>query len=107
MNNSYIYASMLIIGLVTLMLRATPFLFGKKLKDIGFIVYIENKLPVIMMFILTFYAAGFSEAGSIDVVQDQLLALTLTVIIHFTLKNYLASILFGVVFYVYLTNSIN
>lgn len=107
MNNSYIYVSMLIIGLVTFILRATPFMLGKKLKNIDFIVYIENKLPVIMMFILTFYAAGLSDAHSIDVVQDQLLALTLTVVMHFMLNNYLASILSGVVFYVYLANSVN
>ncbi|NQZ48621.1 MAG: AzlD domain-containing protein [Moritella sp.] len=105
MNNNYIIISILIIGVVTFILRAIPFAVGNKLNNYPFIMYISDRLPLVLMFTLTVYASGVPKAATVDEIMPQLLALVATVIIHITMKNYLLSILIGVISYMYLSTS--
>lgn len=98
----YILSSIVIIGVVTFILRALPFSLGKVLSNNSFVSYVALRLPLILMFTLTVYASGAPSAQSISEVAPQVVALCITAAFHLSLNNYLVSIFFGVISYMFL-----
>lgn len=100
MSGTYILTSILIIGAVTFLLRALPFTIGRWLESNAFIAHIKAGFPMIMMFILTCYAANLPKAQSALEITPQIVALGVTSIVHWYVKNFFLSIFVGVAVYI-------
>lgn len=104
MDNHRIIISICIIGAITFCLRALPFSLGFILKKSAFISYIKERFPMIMMFILTIYAANIPKSQSISTILPELIAVIVTGITHWLLKNFFLSIFIGVSMYITLSH---
>ena len=68
------------------------------------ISYIKERFPMIMMFILTIYAANIPKSQSISTILPELIAVIVTGITHWLLKNFFLSIFIGVSMYITLNH---
>lgn len=99
MSSYEIYLAILIMVVVNYFTRVFPFLFFRKNDLPPYVVFIEKYFPCVIMTILIFYSIkdisfsvapyGVKEIGSIF----------FTAVLHLSLKNYLASIFGGTIFY--------
>ncbi len=99
MENSYVYAAILVMALVNLFTRAFPFLFFTKKEPPAFILFIERNFPPIIMTILIFYSLKEVSFGTFPYGTKEILALVFTIALHLRFGNYLVSIFAGTVFY--------
>lgn len=103
MDNYRILISFFIIGIITFCLRALPFSLGFFLKKSVFISYVKERFPMIMMFILTVYAANVPRSQSINEILPEIIAIVMTGMTHWFLKNFFLSIFVGVSVYITLS----
>lgn len=99
MINLYVLTGIIVIGAVTFLLRALPFMMGRYLHRYAFIQYVQNRLPLVMMFILTVYASNLVKKQSIEQALPILIALLMISLCQLLLKNTLLSIGLGVLLY--------
>lgn len=104
MNNTYIMVAILVIGAITFLLRALPFVAGRWLEKNLFTGYIKDRFPMIMMFILMLYSANITKVKSPQEFSPILLATLATIIVHFLARNFFLSILIGVLTHLILLN---
>lgn len=100
MSNYYILSVILVMGMVTFLLRALPFAFEKKLTMNGFAIYIRQRFPLVMMFILVIYSSGMIKMHQIQQSIHFIIPALLITAVHLMLRNVLLSITLGVVSYV-------
>ena len=102
-SNLYIAIGILIMAVVTVALRAIPFLvFGGKRKAPQFITYLSNMLPYAVMAMLVVYCLkniSFSSAGSF---VPELISVAVVVGLHLWRHNTILSIVAGTVCYMLL-----
>lgn len=92
-----------VIALVTLLLRALPFMiFGGKRKTPAFITYLSNVLPCAIMGMLIVYCLRGTELFKAPYGLPELIAGGTVVFLHLWKKNTLLSIALGTVLYMFL-----
>jgi branched-subunit amino acid transport protein AzlD len=106
MNNIYIIGAILVIGLVTFLLRALPFIAGRWLENNLFVDYIKDRFPMVMMFILTLYAADVTKMKTAQEFMPVFCATLATIVVHFLVRNFFLSIFIGVITYITLLHFI-
>lgn len=103
MNNIYSGMLVAVIALVTLLLRALPFLiFSGKRKTPAFITYLSNVLPYAIMGMLVVYCLRNIELIKAPHGLPELIASGVVVGLHLWRKNTLLSIAAGTVVYMLL-----
>ena len=92
-----------VIALVTLLLRALPFIiFGGKGKTPAFITYLSNVLPCAIMGMLIVYCLRGTELLKAPYGIPELIAGGTVVSLHLWKKNTLLSIAVGTILYMFL-----
>ncbi len=106
MDNRQIFITIAIMAVTTFTLRAMPFIFRRHIEHNHFFSFIKDKLPAMIMLMLVFYAVGlqnFEHFHHIENIYEKLIALSVTVLIHYVFRNFLLSIGVGTVCYLLLT----
>ncbi len=105
MDNLQLFIIIAIMSITTFALRAMPFIFRRHIENNQFFLFIKNKLPAMMMLVLVFYAVGLQDIANISSIENldkKLIALSVTVVVHWLLRNFLLSIGVGAVCYIVL-----
>lgn len=102
MNNTYVFITIVLMGAVTLLLRALPFIAGKFLRRHSFVQKLGNSLPLAIMSLLlidTLYKQSQSNPHGI---WQEIVAALIVLIFQLRSRQPLLSILAGSVVYVLL-----
>ena len=100
MNNVYAIALVAVVSIVTILLRAIPFLvFGNGQKTPKFIVFLSKYLPYAIMGMLVVYCLKGVTILSAPYGIPELLAVAAVVLLHVWKRNTLLSIGGGTVLY--------
>ena len=103
MSNTYYLIGIVIMSVVTILLRAIPFLvFGGKRKVPGYITRLSSLLPYAVMVMLVVYclrSISFSATGSF---VPELICVVIVVLLHVWKHNTILSIVTGTVVYMLL-----
>ena len=91
-----------LMALVTFLTRLTPFLFGKKLKDKPFIIYLGNHLPLMIMPILVFSSLPPDTFQKPFNFKEELIGILATLILQKAFEKPLLSIFGGTFIYILL-----
>jgi branched-subunit amino acid transport protein AzlD len=99
---SYILFAMLAMGLVTLLCRATPFLFFSRRKPPPILDYLARYLPPVIMTLLVLNGLKGVDFGGPLHGLPELAAVVLTALLHLWKRNVLVSIGLGTALYMFL-----
>ncbi len=104
MSNVHILMTIIVMATLTFALRAMPFIFRRRIENNRFFLFIKDKLPTMIMLILVCYAVGLHDINATEQLDNKLIALLLTLVVHGLLRNFLLSISVGTACYVLLLN---
>lgn len=96
-------AILLIVGTITVALRALPFAAIAPLRSSSFIAYLGMTMPVGVMSVLSVYALSASEEEPGGMIAG-LIAVAATIALHLWRKSAALSIFGGTIFYMVLVN---
>ena len=99
MSENELLIAILVMSLANFITRVFPFLFFTKNEPPKIISFIANSFPPIIMTILIFYTLGKIDFTVAPYGTQELLAITVTALLHIKFKNYLVSIFLGTLFY--------
>ena len=103
MNNTYAIALVGFVSIVTILLRAIPFMvFGSSQKTPKFIVFLSKYLPYAIMGMLVVYCLKGVSILTAPYGLPELLAVAAVVLLHIWKRNTLLSIGGGTVLYMIL-----
>ena len=91
-----------LMAIVTFLTRLTPFLFGKKLKDKPFIIYLGNHLPLMIMPILVFSSLPPDTFQKAFNFKEELIGIIAVLILQKSFEKPLLSIFGGTFIYILL-----
>ena len=100
MDNHYLLGIFAVMGVATFITRLLPFVALKKPMIIPFWDVLENFLPPMIMVVLVCFGLTSLEIESITRVGLSVLCLTIVIVLHYSLRNPLLSILAGTGVYV-------
>ncbi len=106
MSNTYIFLAVAIIAVVTLLLRALPFLVFSSQKIPPFVTYLGNTLPYAIMGMLVIYCLRTVDFLSSSHGIPETLAALVVVILHIWKRKTLLSIIGGTAVYMALVQFI-
>lgn len=96
-----------LMALVTFLTRLTPFLFGKKLKDKPFIIYLGNHLPLMIMPILVFSSLPPDTFQKAFNFKEELVGIIAVLILQKLFEKPLLSIFGGTFIYILFGSILN
>ncbi len=99
MNSLEIYLAIAVMAVVNYFTRVFPFIFFIKKEPPLYIIFIEKYFPPVIMMILIIYTLKDIDFKVYPYAFKELLGITVTAILHLSIKNYLISIFGGTVFY--------
>ena len=105
--NFNILTIIFLMALVTFLTRLTPFLFGKKLKDKPFIIYLGNHLPLMIMPILVFSSLPPDTFQKAFNFKEELVGIISVLILQKLFEKPLLSIFGGTFIYILLGSILN
>lgn len=106
MKSEYLYLAIAVMAIANYITRVFPFLFFIKHKPPKTILYIEKNFPPIIMTILIFYTLGSIDFTKAPYGIKEVVAIALTIFLHYRFNNYLVSIFGGTIFYMILVQSL-
>jgi len=90
---------------ITCTTRALPFIFGKKMKGNQLILFLGNRLPVSIIFLLcVYYIMSIAKPSFITLMPQQLIALVITLFAQWKWRNMVISLFLGTALYLVLNN---
>lgn len=104
MNEKYVVAVIVAMGLVTFALRALPFVAAQWLKKHPIVEHLGQFLPLAIMTLLLVHSATGSALEHANGPWPELLAIALVVALQWRIKNALLSIVVGTCVYVAMRN---
>ena len=105
--NINILTIIFLMALVTFLTRLTPFLFGKKLKDKPFIIYLGNHLPLMIMPILVFSSLPHDTFQKAFNFKEELVGIIAVLILQKLFEKPLLSIFGGTFIYILFGSILN
>ena len=96
-----------LMALVTFLTRLTPFLFGKKLKDKPFIIYLGNHLPLMIMPILVYSSLPPDTFQKAFNFKEELVGIIAVLILQKLFEKPLLSIFGGTFIYILFGSILN
>tara|TARA_Y100001970_G_C13809900_1_gene639480 strand:+ start:87 stop:410 length:324 start_codon:yes stop_codon:yes gene_type:complete len=105
--NLNILTIIFLMALVTFLTRLTPFLFGKKLKDKPFIIYLGNHLPLMIMPILVFSSLPPDTFQKAFNLKEELVGIIAVLILQKLFEKPLLSIFGGTFIYILFGSILN
>ena len=105
--NINILTIIFLMALVTFLTRLTPFLFGKKLKDKPFIIYLGNHLPLMIMPILVFSSLPPDTFQKTFNFKEELVGIIAVLILQKLFEKPLLSIFGGTFIYILFGSILN
>ena len=106
MNNTYIFLSVAIIAIVTLLLRALPFVIFRSGKIPQFVIYLGNTLPYAIMGMLVVYCLRGTDFLSTTHGIPEIVAALSVALLHIWKRKTLLSICGGTAVYMLLVQFI-
>ena len=106
MNNTEIYIAIAVMAIANLITRALPFLFFNKKEPPKFMKFISDNFPAMIMIILIFYTLAKVDFTNTPYGLKELIAISITALLHIKLNNYLISIFVGTLSYMVLVQYI-
>ncbi len=102
-GNTYFIAAIAIMAVITVALRAIPFLiFGGKRKAPQSIINLSNLLPYAVMAMLVVYCLKNVSFSSINTFMPELISCVIVIALHLWKHNTILSIIAGTVIYMLL-----
>ncbi|MDP1573784.1 MAG: AzlD domain-containing protein [Coxiellaceae bacterium] len=90
---------------ITCTTRALPFIFGKKMKENQLILFLGNRLPVSIIFLLcVYYIMSIAKPSLMILIPQQLIALVVTLLVQWKWRNMTISLFLGTVLYLALNH---
>ena len=105
--NINILTIIFLMALVTFLTRLMPFLFGKKLKDKPFIIYLGNHLPLMIMPILVFSSLPPDTFQKAFNFKEELVGIIAVLILQKIFEKPLLSIFGGTFIYILFGSILN
>lgn len=102
MNHNYALIAILLMGVVTIALRALPFIAGKFLRRHALVKKLGDSLPLAIMVLLLIDTINGQASSNPHGIWQELLAALIVVVFQLRLRQPLLSILAGSVVYVLL-----
>lgn len=102
MNNYYVLITISLMGLVTLILRASPFIAGKFLRRHSLVKKLGDSLPLAIMCLLLIDALYSQTQSNSHGVWQEIIAALIVIVFQLRSRQPLLSILAGTVIYVLL-----
>lgn len=102
MNNTYILISIAIMAIVTIVLRAIPFIFLSNKKEYKTLNYLSNVLPCAIMGMLVVYCLKDINFNTTRNFLPALIATSVVSISYIIKRRTLFSILLGTITYMFL-----
>ena len=96
-----------LMALVTFLTRLTPFIFGEKLKDKPFIIYLGNHLPLMIMPILVFSSLPHDTFQKAFNFKEELVGIIAVLILQKLFEKPLLSIFGGTFIYILFGSILN
>jgi branched-subunit amino acid transport protein AzlD len=103
-NTAYVIGAIAIMGLVTLGLRALPFVAGRWLRRQGWVHKLGATLPLAIMTLLLVHSVADAARQNPAGAWQETLAVALTALLQWRSRNTLLSIVAGTALYVALRN---
>lgn len=100
----YVIGVFVAMALVTFALRALPFVLGKRLMEYRWVADLGSFLPLAIMVILVAHSVTGAAASHDGLPVPEILAVLVTVLLQWFLKNALFSIFAGTAAYMLLLN---
>lgn len=103
MTNVYVYSALIISGLITFGIRATPFLLFSKMKKLPVpLEYLSHTLPMAIMVILVIYSLKEMNFTISPYGLPEIICVLLVVALHIWKRNTLLSIFLPTIVYMLL-----
>jgi len=99
MNNSEIFISIIIMSIISIFIRALPFLFFKNKELPNYFIFIGKYFPAVIITILVVFTLKDVNFSIQPYGLKEIFGVCFTAILHFLFKNYLISIFVGTIFY--------
>lgn len=100
-STGYLLAGLGVMFLVTMVLRAAPFVALTRLRDSAVVRYLGRTMPAGVMVVLVVYTLR-DTTTAVDSWVPALVALTLTLVVHLAFRRAAASIVLGTAAYMLL-----
>ena len=102
-GNTYFIVAIAIMAVITIALRAIPFLiFGGRRKAPQFIINLSNLLPYAVMAMLIVYCLKNVSFTSVNTFVPELISCVIVILLHLWKHNTILSIVAGTVIYMLL-----
>ncbi len=102
-GNTYFIVAIAIMAVITIALRAIPFLiFGGRRKAPQFIINLSNLLPYAVMAMLIVYCLKNVSFTSVNTFVPELISCVIVIVLHLWKHNTILSIVAGTVIYMLL-----
>ncbi len=102
-GNTYFIVAIAIMAVITIALRAIPFLiFGGRRKAPQFIINLSNLLPYAVMAMLVVYCLKNVSFTSVNTFVPELISCVIVIVLHLWKHNTILSIVAGTVIYMLL-----
>ncbi len=102
-GNTYFIVAIAIMAVITIALRAIPFLiFGGRRKAPQFIINLSNLLPYAVMAMLIVYCLKNVSFTSVNTFVPELISCVIVIVLHLWKHNTILSIVVGTVIYMLL-----
>ncbi|MCQ9209000.1 branched-chain amino acid transporter permease [Granulicatella seriolae] len=103
MTSFYVYSALIISGLITFGIRATPFLLFSKMKKLPLALeYLSYTLPMAIMVILVIYSLKEMNFTTSPYGLPEIICVLLVIALHVWKKNTLLSIFLPTIIYMVL-----
>lgn len=102
MDQNYVFITIVLMGLITVLLRALPFIAGKFLRRHSFVQKLGDSLPLAIMSLLLIDTLYSQSQTNIHGIWQEILAAAIAIVFQIKTRQPLLSILAGTVIYVIL-----
>ena len=97
---SYTIGVIALLFCITCVTRVLPFIFGKKMKENQLILFLGNRLPVSIIFLLcVYYMVSIAKPSFMTLIPQQLIAVVVTLLVQWKWRNMTISLFSGTVLY--------
>jgi branched-subunit amino acid transport protein AzlD len=100
----YLIGALILLFLIICFTRALPFFFGKVMQDNQWILYLGKQLPTSIIFLLgIYYVIAMAKPTHWHVLPCQIIALVITLFVHWKWRNVTLSLFVGTTAYLLMT----
>ena len=100
---NYVIGVIALLFCITVVTRSLPFVLGKKMKENQLILFLGNRLPVSIIFLLcVFYLISIAKPSFNTLLPQELIALAITLLIQWLWRNMTISLFLGTGLYLVL-----